>query len=169
VPLVIVTTAAGTSTNSYISTEEVDSLAAADVGRYAEGWEALTPDRKARAVLRATRDVDAYVGYLDTAYAEDQALLFPRGDDVDDDGLPYVPAAVVMATYEQAIYVAKVATLLDDADTREARGQESWSDGGVSGSQASPRMGQYAPRMRRYLDGPAVSRGGAVVGTIVLA
>lgn len=163
------TTPAGAAANAYISTEAADDLAGADVGRYAAHWQALARDDKERAILRATRDVDAYVGYVDTGYATDQALLFPRWYDVDSAGQPVLPDAVVRATYEQAIYVAKVGELIDDDASRRARGLNSWTEGLTGGGtlEGEPHLGQYAPRMRRLLDGPGVERGGAVVGQII--
>ena len=163
------TTPAGADANAYIEVADIDTLAGADVGRYATHWATLDADHKERAVIRATRDVDAYVGYLDPQHTPGQALLFPRWYDVDDTGAPAIPATVVQATYEQAIYVAKVGDIIDDDGTRRARGLSNFSEQNVSGALAADsHLGQYAPRMRRILDGPGIARGGAVVGTIVL-
>jgi hypothetical protein len=162
------TTPAGADANAYLDVAAADALAAADVGRYATAWADADTTAKERAILRATRDVDAYVGYTDFPYAADQALLFPRWSDHDDDGLAVLPDVIVRATYEQAIYVQRVGDLIDDDATRRARGLSNFSEQNVSGAlTVEPHLGQYAPRMRRLLDGPAIQRGGAVIGTIV--
>ena len=66
--------------------------------------------------------------------------------------------------------MAKVAQVIDDDGTRRARGLSNFSEQNVSGALASDsHLGQYAPRMRSLLDGPAIQRGGAIIGRIVKA
>lgn len=169
-PSALDTTPAGADANAYISEADATAKAGADVGRYALAWLALTAPEREKAILRATRDVEAYVGYLDPPYdnTTPQALLFPRWFDQDGAGDAVIPKAVEQATYEQAVYVAKVADLIDDSASRRARGLANFSEQNVSGQLATePYYGQYAPRMRRLLDGPGIERGGAVMGTIV--
>lgn len=164
----LVTTPAGASANAYIDVATADAFALADIGRYAAKWNdaATTVERKEAAIQRATRDIDRYVGEQPYPYAAGvQALRFPRLQDVDLLGAPALPDAVIMACYEQAIYLLYAAELVDDAATRRARGLANFTEPNVSGQlEESPRWSQYSPRMRDLLD---QVNAGAISGRII--
>ncbi|HVM30772.1 MAG TPA: DnaT-like ssDNA-binding protein [Candidatus Limnocylindrales bacterium] len=147
------TTVAGAATDSYISVAEADAMAAADLGRFAEAWAEHTPDKKERALRRATREIDSHYGSV-RRYAATQARSFPRSLDVAS-GVPFVPDGIARATYEQAIYVASNAHLLDDAASRLARGLVSFSSEGGSGTvmgSEDVQYGRLAPNAARWLE-----------------
>lgn len=126
-------TVAGSSSDSYISVAVADGFAADDLGPEATAWTAATTADKEKALKRATREIDGYLrtGWL--RYATTQALLFPRS--IDHSGTPevaFIPRNVQLATYEQATYVLRNATVIDSARQRRARDLESASEPNIS-------------------------------------
>lgn len=151
-------TPAGAASDSYLTVAAADTLAAADLGRFATGWSAATTDQKERALKRATRDIDAVAGYVGDRYSTLQALLFPRSEDVNTAGSPIIPRGVERACYEQAIFILDVSTVVDDAAARRARGITSGAEPDVSYQLADdPMAGQLSPRAWQYLR-PETSR-----------
>lgn len=103
--------------NSYASVADADAYFAGHL--YASAWTAAAADRKAAALVMATRLIDAEFLFNGTRTSEDQALQWPRAECPDPDRgqvaltpllpvisnfVPYdsVPAAVVAATCEMA-------------------------------------------------------------------
>jgi hypothetical protein len=131
-------TVAGTAANSYATVEEADLLALDDLGRAAADWALATLDTKERALKRATREIDAYVGTTEK-YATDpeQALAFPRVSDVDSSGAAIIPSKLKLATYLQAGYVLRNADVLDEAASRRARGLVNFANPDGTGGQIS--------------------------------
>jgi hypothetical protein len=158
----LITTAGDADANSYLSVADADALAADDLGPEAEAWLAATAAVKEAALKRATREVDAYLreGYPETT----APLLFPRGVDVDDDDEPFIPRSVVLATYQQAIYLVKNAKALAAANTRRAHGNQSASEPNLSYTlddgmpTLSAHAALYIARMRSMVRGIASVR-----------
>ena len=150
-------TVAGASANSYLTVEDADALARADLGPQADRWlhPSTTLADKEKALQRATREIDAYVDRLGVApYSADQALLFPRETDVAGDPLaPFLPRSIKQAAYEQATYVLTNAPALDEAAGRRAKGWFSYSNpDGTGGSLAAdPLFGRLAPSVQSLL------------------
>ena len=150
------TTVAGASANSYISVAEADAFAADRLGPFATKWLSggLTADQKENALITATRDVDAHVHPL-TQFSTTQRLLFPR--DVDYTGTtvltPFIHRAVKEATFEQAIFLAANAEILDNAATRRAHGLYAFNNpDGTGGSLAvDPNIGTFSPLAHKLL------------------
>jgi len=163
-PLIV--TPADPAADSYLSVAGADAFAAADLGRQADKWleGTTTTAMKEAALRRATRDIDRAARFT-YAYAVDQRLRFPRVEDLDLDGDPFIPRSLEEATYEQAAYVLLNANVIDDAQTRRARQLTNFSEPDVSGSVAdSPEWGVLSPRAMQLLEPLTV--GGAVVGWI---
>lgn len=126
-------TVAGLASNSYLDVAAADALAASDLGRNAKAWNAATIEDKEAALIRATAEIDEYVGTVPIVYAaaylgRGQALLFPRSIDVyglydvGPSGTPYIPVRLARATYLQAAHLLRNADLIDDAQSNRARG-----------------------------------------------
>lgn len=150
----IVETVAGATSNSYLTVAEADALATNDLGPDAKGWLTAARDDKERALIRATRECDAFLGSAGEVYTTLQALLFPRSIDVTDaiPPVPYLHVNVRMACYEQATYVLANAKLLDEAATRRSRGLVQWADDSGSGSPSiDPLYGRMSPDAIAYL------------------
>jgi len=157
----LIATPGAADANSYLTVAAADALRDQDFGPEADAWLKTDATDKEAILQRATREVD---GYMRSGYPETSApLLFPRGVDVDDDGEPYLPRAVVLATYQQAIFLAKNATVLAAANTRRARNVQSASEPDVSYTQgsgnATPILSDqarlHADRMRATVRGIA--------------
>lgn len=160
-------TVAGASANSYLTVAEADSLAASDLGSFAEGWRAATADTKEAALIRATDEIDGEVGRVVYRATREQALLFPRVEDLALDGQTRIlPTRLQRAVYLQAAYLVKNAELLDQAASFRARGLSNFANpDGTSGQVASdPGFGAIHPRVRSLL---AEFEQGATIGIII--
>jgi Putative DnaT-like ssDNA binding protein len=139
--------------NSYLTVEEADDIAAErGLGPAAAGWLNSILSDKEKALIRATGELDAHLGSAGIRSSLEQALLFPRYVDVQDDVLYIIPS-VRLATYEQAVYVLHNAEVIDNANTRRARGLISFSDDDGSGSvlAASPTFSTMSPQALMYI------------------
>lgn len=98
-------TAADPAANSYV---DLDGANAYFTDRVAQAkWAAATDDEKRRALIQATRELDAYVQWMGIATTTTQALAFPRMGLVDPDTNRLlddraIPNRLVWATCEQA-------------------------------------------------------------------
>lgn len=159
----VVTTPASATANSYLSIDEADTFADTDIGTYAEAWRASgDADQKARALIRATRDIDRYVGRVAASYVVGQALVFPRNLDLVDE-VPIIPTGLKHATYLQAVYLFSEAETIDKASTQRARGLSSFAEPNVSGSLVTDGSYLLAPTVDAAL---LEYREGSVVGWI---
>lgn len=101
----IVATVGGASSNSYATAAQADTYHEAHVS--GATWTAATDDQKCRALVQATRQLDAYVEWDGYAASTTQALAWPRTGlydpntevDLPSDALP---DELVWATAEQA-------------------------------------------------------------------
>jgi len=169
-------TVAGALSDAYLTVEQIDTLAAADLGTFAAAWsdadtEALpgggpNRSRKEAAIRRATLDLEAVVEHVSSPYDPlVQARLFPRSIDQSVAGVAFIPSAVKRAQYVQALYLFSNADLLDAAASRRARGLSSFSEPNVSGSLSTDSsLGRYSPELEGVLK-PLT--GQAVIGWIV--
>lgn len=138
-------TVGGASANSYLTVAEADAAAGDDLGSFAEKWLKTPLDQKERALIRASREISLRYGST-VRYDPAQALAFPRSIDYTTGPTPFLHADLKRATYEQAIYLATVASTLDAAAARRAQGTFTASDDNGSYSLASdPQLGRIAP------------------------
>lgn len=145
-------TVAGSSANSYLTLADAEAFAVADPVN-GDAWLAAAVDVQERALKAATVDVGLYKRAAGLPYVSTQALLYPRGVDVDALDVPFILADVRRATYEQAVYLIRNAKLIADAAARRARGLYSFSDDDGSATQSlDPATSLYAPKMMEYLD-----------------
>jgi hypothetical protein len=163
----LVTTAGDEAANSYLSVADADALATDDLGPEAAAWIAATTASKQSALKRATREIDEYLRTGWAPYSTTQRLRFPRSIDLDADDAPIIPRGIELATYQQAIYVLKNATVLAAANTRRARNMESASEPNVSYSEgADDGMTILSSQALHYLSGfrvaPTSTRAGSV-------
>lgn len=152
-PAALVATPGDPAANGYLTVAEADIIAGQQgLGRDEIAWLSADDGDKQKALIRASSEIDTFVGTSGTRYAIDQPLLFPRLLDVDAVGDPYIIPNVRMATYHQAVYVLANAKLMDDAAARRARGLVSFSDDDASGT-AAMRVdyGLIAPRAAAYV------------------
>lgn len=160
-------TPGGSASDSYLSLADSLVFANADLGEYATAWLAATDELREKALRRATREIDRYIG--STAVRFDpilQRLAFPRYDHLNTAGLPIIVPQVREATYLQAVYVLVNADVIDQAATRRARGMSSASEPNVSFTLAAdPLEGRMSPDALRLLTGEGFE-GGSVVGYI---
>lgn len=158
-------TVAGVSANSYLTVAEADTLNGTRLGPAAAAWSVASLADKEKALISATRDVDANVRPA-TPYSALQALAFPRATDLDAADLPILAGGVKLATYEQAVYLLDNATALDEAASRRARGLYQFTDDDVSGSIAlDPLLGLLAPRAQAALQGVTLTEGSTRIGS----
>lgn len=152
--MALVATVAGATSNSYLTVADADALAVADLGRFAAGWLKATIEDRERALMRATAEIDAFVGYA-PPFTSGQALAFPRPVDVDDAGSPVLPSRLKRACYLQAAFLVENADTLDDAATRRARGLSSYSNpDGTGGQIADPASyGRLHPAAEAIVQG----------------
>ena len=165
--MAVVTTVAGASSNSYLDVAGADALAASELGNNARAWASLTIEDKEAALMRATAEIDEFVGAGLPSYTQGQALVFPRaGDVVIGTYTPEIPVRVKRATFLQAAYLAANADLLDEAASRRARGLVNFSNPDGTGGTISEKrdFGRLYPRAEALVADVA---GGAVVGWIV--
>ena len=99
---VIDATLGGASANSYVTLADADAYF--ETTPDATNWDDKTNDQKNRALISATRWIDALSFYGDRC-SETQALKWPR-EDYKVDGIAWVctaiPASIKIATYELA-------------------------------------------------------------------
>lgn len=106
--MTLTATPADEAADSYLTVADADALAGADLGPETEAWIDSDLETKERALKRATREVDSYVATGWPPFDDAQALVFPREDlDADSAGDPFIPRKVVLATYQQALYLLK--------------------------------------------------------------
>lgn len=76
-------TVGGPLSDSYLSVAAADELASVDLGPAAGRWRApdVTVAMRERALLRATREIDAYLQSSGIQYSSGQSLLYPRAVD----------------------------------------------------------------------------------------
>lgn len=160
-------TPGGTAADSYLSVADSLLYANNDLGSFAAGWIAADSATQEKALRRATRDIDRFLGATVAGYAIGQRLSFPRYYDVDPiTGLPIIPERVQEATYLQAIYVLANADVIDQASTRRARGLMNFTEPNVSGAIAEDaNFGRLSPDAAALLTGEGFE-GGAIVGWI---
>lgn len=159
-------TPGGSASDSYLSLADALAYATSDLGLYADGWQAADNATREKALRRATRDIDRYVGSTVEPYADGQKLAFPRWEDVDATGLPIIVPRLQEATYQQAAYVLHNSEVIDQASTRRARGLTNFTEPNVSGQVAdSATYGKLAPEVEALLTGEGFE-GGAIVGFI---
>ena len=163
--MAVITTVAGTTSNSYLDVAAADDFAASELGQLAKKWRTATIEDKEAALIRATSEIDEYVGSGVALYAYDQALRFPRAIDLDAAGVAIIPARVRRSTFLQAAFLLANVDELDAAAARRARGLVNFANPDGTGGQLadSPDMGRLHPRVTALL-GDTV--GGAVVGWI---
>lgn len=132
-------TVAGAAANSYLTLAGANTLAGEALGREAAAWNAASDADKEKALIRATSDVDAYIGGVSARSATGQALLFPRATDTSS-GTPYILGRVQRATFHQAAFLLANVDAIADADARRASGLLSRSDmdGGWTASLREP-------------------------------
>jgi hypothetical protein len=164
--MAVITTVAGDDANSYLSVAEADTQAASELGKLPKEWLSATTELKEAALIRASAEIDEYVGSALIPWAVGQALRFPRWDDVDVDGVPLIPKRVGRATFLQAAYMLANAEILDAADAFRARGLTSFSNPDGTGGQLSDdaSFGRLHGDVKRILGDVT---GGVVIGTIV--
>jgi hypothetical protein len=173
--MVLDATVGGSLADSYLTVDEADARAAADIGTFAAAWaDAATEDlpaggpnrtRKEQALRRAVLDLEGVVEHVGALWDLDQARLFPRSVDLDGSGDPFIPERVQRAQYLQAVYLFANIDVLEAAATRRARGLVSFSEPNVSGSLSTDaRFGQLHPELVAVLKPLTES---AVVGWIV--
>lgn len=153
-------TPAGTAADSYLTVADADALAGEDIGPEVDAWvsAATTVDRKERCLKRATREIDTYLRSGWPRYAAAQALRFPRSSDVAG-GEPFIPVDLQRATYQQAIYINKNATILAAANRRRARNVTTASEPDVSYTQgdAEEPLSSMSALALHYLTGYATA------------
>lgn len=158
-------TPAGAAADSYLTVAAADALAGEDLGPERDAWLKADVETKERALQRATREVDAYVATGWPQYDGAQALVFPREIDVDAGGDPIIPRKVVLATYQQALYVLKNRDALAAMNAHRAAGGTVDPDAAYS---VDPQNGPavISPMAMHYLAGfrtaPRISKGGSV-------
>lgn len=159
-------TPGGSASDSYLSLADALVYAQNDLGLFAAGWIAADDTTREKALRRATRDIDRYVGSTVEPWSDTQALAFPRWEDVDASGVPIIPSRLEEATYQQAVFVLHNADVIDNAATRRARALTSFTEPNVSGTLAdSATYGKLAPEVEALLTGEGFE-GGAIVGFI---
>lgn len=158
-------TPAGAAADSYLTVAAADALAGEDLGPERDAWLKADVETKERALQRATREVDGYVATGWPQYNADQALTFPRELDVDGNGDPLIPRKVVLATYQQALYVLKNRDALAAMNAHRSRAGDVEPDASYG---VDPQNGPsiISPMAMHYLAGyrttPRISKGGSV-------
>lgn len=165
--MTLIATPAAADANSYLAVAEADALAEVTLGAEATGWlDAEDVDTKERALITATRDVNAYLRSGFDRHTDTQALRFPRSTDLDADGEPVIPTDIVHATFYQAIYLLKNHAVMAQANTRRARGLQSASEPNLSYSEDTDRTvaERMAPQAVLHLEGFQTIPGGRNAG-----
>lgn len=152
-------TPGGAAADSYLTVAGADALSVDDLGPEVDAWTAATTATKEKALKRATREIDAYLRSGWARYSSTQALRFPRARDVDAAGDPFIPVDLQRATYQQAIYVNRNATVLAAANRRRARNVTNASEPDVSYTQGDPEepIASMSAMAIHYLTGYATA------------
>lgn len=162
------TTVGGSASDSYLSLADALAYANADLGLFADKWIASDDPTREKALRRATRDIDTFIGSSVDAWdtVTPQRLAFPRWEDVDASGFPFLHPRLLQATYQQAVYVLANAIVLDEAVTRRARALTNFTEPNVSGTiSEDARFGKLDPTAEALLTGEGFE-GGSIVGFI---
>jgi hypothetical protein len=151
-------TPGGTADNSYVTEAQAAAYFAADMREQA--WVDFGTDRQQRALLQATRELEALGGarvheaypqrvkFWGTPYLTTQALHFPRTEDATTDPVTHalvkvIPEPVRQAVCEQAYWLAERQTNgggvgdLIDFKGLQAEGVVSFSMDGISATMIS--------------------------------
>lgn len=147
-------TPGGLASNSYLTVADANAIATElGVGEDGTAWLAASSPDKERALLRATTEIDSYVGGVGLRWEPLQALLFPRASDLDFMDAAYIVRDVELATYWQAVHVLRNADVIDRANARRAKGMISFSDDDGSGSMMSvkPEFGLMSAQALAHL------------------
>lgn len=116
----IVATVGGAESNSYLTLEEADAWFAD--GLRDQRWTTFSDARRTQALIEATRMIEA-LPLIGRPYdPSNQALHFPRTTDLLDGALA-LPAGIVHATAEQALYLLETAASPELLDRRELQRQ----------------------------------------------
>lgn len=120
-PVILVATPGAPNANSYATLAEADAYNAGVVGGEAWSDEAVTRDQRLRALVHATRVLDAHVDWIGERATESQALEWPRAWAPNRSGSFYsdaeVPRQVVYAVSELARRLVTGATSLTGGST----------------------------------------------------
>lgn len=135
--MALVATVGAKTANSYVTQAEATTYFADHP--LTATWTAQSSAQKDQFLIQATRDIDtetlAGVKYdtdIDaTDGLPDQALHFPRSQDVTSSAVKYIPIAVKRACYEQAIELARTGVTATRL-TLQAQGVTQASIGDVS-------------------------------------
>jgi len=120
--LTIVATAGSASANSYCTVAEATAYNEAHVS--GTTWTEAEPEDQKRALIMATRELDAYLSWSGLASTDGQALAWPRTgmlDPITDAviGEDVVPVRVKWATAEQArLLLVRDRTAESDTDVQ---------------------------------------------------
>lgn len=161
----LVATPGSATASSYLTVAAADVLAADDIGPEPDKWLGADRREKAAALKRATREIDSYVATGWPAYSDDQALVFPRETDLDGAGDPMIPRKVVLATYQQAIYILKNKDALGAMNAHRSRQGDVDPDASYG---VDPNNGPsiISPMALHYLAGfrvaPRAGKGGGI-------
>lgn len=158
----IVTTSAGTTSNSFISVADADTYFTAR--RNATAWTGAVADVKAVALLQAARRLqdEEYAG---TVYDEDQALSWPRNSVYDRNGVWLDPTDGVPQLVKDAQCELALAFLVaGDDDLLADTGLEGFEslDGGALVPRAGFKTGKLPIHVRRILGPVLVSLAGSI-------
>lgn len=103
-PVTLIATAGDANANSYATLAE--ATAYHDTHLYGSTWTDADPDDQARALIWATRILDAEVDWVGAKYTAAQALRWPRSSVLDRDGytvaVDAIPTFLKQATAELA-------------------------------------------------------------------
>lgn len=158
-------TPAGADADSYLTVAAAIALAGEDLGPERDAWLKADVATQERALMRATREIDGYVATGWAPYSGDQLLRFPREIDVDGAGDAVIPRKVVLATYQQALYLVKNKEALAAMNAHRSRAGDVDPDSAYGVDPANgPSV--ISPMAMHYLAGyktaPRVSKGGGV-------
>lgn len=157
--------------NSYLDVSNASALAAEDLGPEAESWLKSSEEVQEAALLRATREVDAFVATgWEPYHGIEQLLVFPRSIDRGIDLSPLYPRKVILATYQQALYLLKNKDALASMNAHRARAGDVDPDAAYGVDPANgPSI--ISPMAMHYLAGfrtaPRVGKGGGIGSTRV--
>lgn len=136
--MALVADVAGATSNSYLSVADADAIAQAEaLGSNVKRWREATLDTKEAALIRATSEIDDFVGFSNPYDpTTPQRLLFPRAGDVDPvTSAAIIPRSLQRATFLQAAYLLANADEIDESMARRARGLTNFSNpDGTGGS-----------------------------------
>lgn len=165
--MTLVATPGAADANSYLTVAGADALAEVTLGNEATGWlDADDEATKERALITATRDINAYLRSGFGRHTSDQPLRFPRTTDVDAAGDPVIPTDIEHATFYQAIYRLRNHAVMAAANRRRARGTRSESEPNRSYAEFEKRSAsdRMAPDALLHLEGFATIPGATSAG-----